>query len=96
MKKPNREKKLIKLIKIEKNQTEPKKTEPNQAKTGKTKPNRFEPVFVLKKESNQNRPVRTGFVFFEKKNFGLVTFLDKNRTKPKMITSKSTTQVDLG
>ena len=55
-----------------------KKPEPNRAKTGKnraktrkTEPNRFEPVLVF---------------FSKKKYFGLVTYFDKNRTEPKMIT----------
>jgi hypothetical protein len=42
-------------------------------------------------ELNRNRSVWPGFgsvsVFFsKKKNFNLVTFFDKNRTEPKMIT----------
>jgi len=76
---------------VKPSQTE--KTEPNQknrAKTGKTEPNRFEPVFSQKNrtEPNQNRSVWLGFGFFSKKNFGLVTFFDKNQTEPKMITPK--------
>jgi hypothetical protein len=70
------------------------KTEPNRknrAKTGKTEPNRFEPVFALK---NRTEPKSVGLTrfrfgfgfFFKKNNFGLVTFFDKNRTEPKMIT----------
>ena len=51
----------------------PKKTEPNRTETG-----RFDPVLV-----------RFRFFFQKKKNFGLVTFFDKNRTEPKMITPKN-------
>jgi len=74
-----------------KKQSQTGKTEPNRknrAKTGKNEPNRFEPAFALKKpnrtETGRFDPVS---VFFQKKNFSLVTFFDKNRTEPKMITS---------
>jgi hypothetical protein len=74
----------------EKNRAKPKKpsqTEPKPSQTGKTEPNRFEPVFSLKNRT-EPKPVglnrfRFGFgFFFKKKNFGLVTFFDKNRTEP--------------
>jgi hypothetical protein len=73
------------------NRTEPK-PEKNRAKTGKTEPNQFEPVFSLK---NRTKPKPVGLTrfsvrfrfFFKKKKFGLVTFFDKNRIEPKMITS---------
>ena len=76
--------------KTEPNRKKPSQNRENRAKTGKTEPNLFEPVFALKKP-NRNRSVWPGFgsvlVFFSKKNnFSLVTFFDKNRTKPKMIT----------
>jgi len=82
------------------NRAKPKKpsqNRENRAKTGKTEPNRFEPVFALKKP-NQTEPKPVGltrflfgfgFFFQKKKNFGLVTFFDKNRTEPKMITPKN-------
>jgi len=69
----------------------PSQTGKNRAKTGKTEPNQFEPVFALKNRT-EPKPVsltrfRIGFgFFFQKKNFGLVTFFDRNRTEPKMIT----------
>ena len=67
------------------------KTEPKPEKTEKTEPNRSEPVFSLKKpnrtETGRFDPVSVRFrFFFQKKNFGLVTLFDKNRTEPKMIT----------
>jgi len=81
------------------NRTEPKPTKnrakpsQNRAKPEKTEPNRFEPVFSLQKPNRtEPKPVgltrfRFGFGFFSKKKyFGLVTFFDKNRTEPKMIT----------
>jgi hypothetical protein len=40
---------------IEKNSE--KKSSQTEKTPEKTKPNRFEPVFVLKNKSNQNRPV---------------------------------------
>jgi len=69
----------------------PSQTKKNRAKTGKTEPNLFEPVFALKKpnrtETGRFDPVSVWFrVFFQKKNFSLITFFDKNRTEPKMIT----------
>ena len=75
-----------------KNQTEPnrndKKPEKNRAKPKKTEPNRFEPVFTLKNRTEPKPVGLTWFRFFfsKKINFGLVTFFDKNRTEPKMIT----------
>jgi len=77
------------------NRKQPSQNRENRAKTGKTKPNRFEPVFALKKpnrtETGRFDPVLVWFRFFfqKKKNFGLVTFFDKNRTEPKMITPKN-------
>jgi hypothetical protein len=73
--------------KTEPNWTQTEKTKKNQknrAKTEKTEPNRFEPVFVLKNqtEPNRNRSVWTSFGFFKKIQFDY--FLDKNRTEPKM------------
>ena len=70
------------------NRAKPKKTE---SKLKKTEPNRFEPVFALKKpnrtETGRFDPVSVRIrFFFQKKNFGLVIFFDKNRTEPKMIT----------
>jgi hypothetical protein len=104
----NREKKLIKSIKILKKLTgsirfrfyKPKteKTKPNlnrkklsqtgkkPSQTEKTKPNRFEPVFVLK---NQTEPKPVGlkwFRFFLKKISVWLFFFYKIRTEPKIIT----------
>jgi hypothetical protein len=62
------------------------KTEPSRAKLEKTEPNRFEPVFVLK---NQTEPKQVGLnrfrfgFFFFKIRFSY--FFYKNRTEPKMI-----------
>jgi hypothetical protein len=91
LKKPNRNRqKTRKKTEPNRAKTEPnRKNRENRAKIGKTEPNRFEPVFALKKpnrtETGQFDPVS---VFFsKKKNFDLVTFFDKNRTEPKMITS---------
>ena len=79
--------------KTRKNRAKPKKpsqNRENRAKTGKTEPNRFEPVFALKNRT-EPKPVgltrfRFGFgFFFQKKNFDLVTFFDKNRTESKII-----------
>jgi len=58
----------------------PKKTEPNRK-------NRAKPVWTgfCPKKPNRNRSVWTGFGSFFL-NFGLVSFFDKNRTEPKMIT----------
>jgi len=81
-----------KTEKTEPNRTETdKKPEKKPSQTEKTEPNQFEPVFALKKpnrtETGQFDPVSVRFrFFFKKKNFNLVTFFDKNRTKPKMIT----------
>jgi hypothetical protein len=81
-----------------KNQAKTGKNRENRAKTGKTEPNRFEPVFALKKQT-EPKPVgltrfRFGFGFFfqKKNNFGLVTFFDKNRTEPKIITPRKNHQ----
>jgi hypothetical protein len=85
-----------KTEKTELNRTESKPKKPgqnepnreNRGKTGKTEPNRFEPVFSLKKP-NRTETGRFDLVsvfFSKKKNFSLVTFFDKNRTEPKMIT----------
>jgi len=64
------------------------KTEPNRTETDKkpekTEPNRFEPVFALKNRTETSRFDLVS-VFFKKK-FSLVTFFDKNRIEPKMIT----------
>ena len=68
------------------------KPEKNRAKTEKTESNQFEPVFVLKNESNRTEtgrfePVSVRFRFFFLK-ISLVTFFYKNQTKLKMITPK--------
>jgi hypothetical protein len=44
-----------------KNRTKPEKTEPKSSQTEKTKPNRFEPVFVIK---NQTEPKQVGLNWF--------------------------------
>jgi len=75
------------------------KTEPNRIETGqkpsqnqkKQSQNRAKPVWTgfFPKKPNRNRSVWPGFgsiLVFLKKKFGLVTFFDKNRTEPKMIT----------
>jgi len=75
------------------NQKKQSQNRENRAKTGKTEPHRFEPVFALKKP-NRTEPKPVGLTrfwfgfgfFFQKKIFGLVTFFDKNRIEPKMIT----------
>jgi hypothetical protein len=67
------------------NRKKPSQNRENRAKTRKTDPNRFEPVFAQKTEPKPIGLTRFRF-FFQKKNFGLVTFFDKNRTEPKMIT----------
>ena len=64
-----------------------KKPEKNRAKPENPSQNRFEPVFSLKKanrtETGRFDPIS---VFFSKqKKFNLITFFDKNRTEPKMI-----------
>ena len=66
----------------QKNRAKPEKTKPNRAKTGKTEPNRFEPVFSLKNRTETGRFEPVSVFFFLKKNFGLITFFDKNRTEP--------------
>jgi hypothetical protein len=71
-------KKQIKPIKIM------KKSNPNRAKPEK-KPSQ---TSFCPKKPNWNRLVWTGFGFF-KKNFNLIIFFNKNRTKSKMITPKS-------
>ena len=83
-----------------KQKTEKTKPNRNRQKTGK-KPsqNRKKPS---QNRKNRAKPVWTGFCpkitepkpvgltrfrfFFQKNKFGLVTFFDKNRTEPKMIT----------
>jgi len=100
LKKLNREKKSIKILKKPTGSVqfrfykpETKTTKPNRTQTGKkpsqtrkTEPNRFEPVFVLK---NQTEPKLVGLNWFRflKKKFNLVIFLNKNRIQPKIITS---------
>jgi len=73
------------------NRKKPSQNRENRAKIGKTEPNRFEPVFSLKNQTEQKTgrfdPVSVWFRFFFQKNFfSLVTFFDKNRIEPKMIT----------
>jgi hypothetical protein len=83
--KPNR----IETEKTGKNRAKPenwaKPIKPSQNQ--KNEPNQFEPVLSLKNwtEPNRNWSVWPGFGFFQK-NFGLVTFFDKNRTEQKMTT----------
>jgi outer membrane biosynthesis protein TonB len=71
------------------NRATPKKTEPKPEKTEpkpeKTKPKPRKPSQTEKPEPNRFDPVSVRFRFFFFK-FGLVTFFDKNRTEPKMIT----------
>jgi hypothetical protein len=99
LKKPNRNRqKTRKKTEPNRAKTEPnRKNRENRAKIGKTEPNRFEPVFALKKpnrtETGQFDPVSV--FFFKKKKFGLVTFFDKNRTEPKMISPTSQQQIIL-
>ena len=86
MKKPNREKKLIKFLKkptdsvqfrfykpkTEKTKSNQTKPKPVEPNRKKTEPNRFKSVFVLK---NEPKPVGLNrFRFFKKKYFGLVIF----------------------
>jgi len=59
------------------------KTEKTEPKPRKTEPNRFEPVFSIK---NRTEPKPVGLTRFRFFYFGLVTFFDKNRTEPKIIT----------
>ena len=88
---PNRNRK--KTEQNRKNRAKPKKPSQNRKKPSQNRENRAKPVFALKNrtEPNRNRSVWPGFgsvsvFFFKKKYFGLVTFFDKNRTEPKMIT----------
>ena len=69
--------------KTEPNRKNRAKTGKNRAKTEKTEPNRFEPVFALKKP---NRTETGRFDPVSVKNFGLITFFDKNQTEQKIIT----------
>ena len=71
-----------------KNRAKQSQNRVNRAKTVKTEPKQFEPVFALKKQTEPKLVGLTRFRFFKKKNFGLVTFFDKNRTEPKMITPR--------
>jgi hypothetical protein len=82
--------------KPEKKGAKPSQNRKNQAKTGKkpsqNRKNRAKLVFALKNRT-EPKPVgltrfQFGFGFFSKKKFGLVTFFDKNRTEPKMITPR--------
>ena len=80
--------------KITKNRAKPgqtEKTKPKPSQTEKTKPNRFEPVFVIKNQTETGRfePISVRFRFFYKKiKFWFGYFFNKNRTEPKMITLK--------
>jgi len=76
-----------------KNRTE-KKNRLNRLHFLKNRPVWFGSGFISKKPKKPNRtetgrfdPVSVRFrFFFQKKNIGLVTFFDKNRAGPKMIT----------
>jgi hypothetical protein len=82
LKKPNHEKKSIKILKnrpvwfgfisLKPNRTQPKKNEPYRKKT---EPNRFESVFVLKNRTETSRFEPVSVFFFK---FDLIIFLDKN------------------
>jgi len=75
-----------------------KKKELNQKKNiAKTKKNRVRPKkpsqaglsrFFSKKQTEQKpKPIGLNQFWFKKTKFSLVIFFDKNRTKPKIITS---------
>jgi len=77
----------FRFYKPETEKTEPnpyKKTRKKPSQTKKTESNQFEPVSVLKNqtEPNRNRSVWTGFSFFILKNSVWLFFLNKNRTEP--------------
>jgi hypothetical protein len=81
-------------IRFYKQKTRKNRTEPKPKKTGKKPSQTGLNLFFPLKNRIEPKPVsltrfRFGFVFFSKNNFGLITFFDKNRTKPKMITPNS-------